>query len=90
MLRAGVELHLEVGATGYVVRKIYKRSVTKMRQKLKKLNRKLIAGRMTFADIWTTWQSWRSYARRFDAWHTIQNMGKLFDQLFVQGWLSPT
>lgn len=75
--------------TGYVVRKIYKRSVTKMRQKLKKLNRKLIAGRMTFADIWTSWQSWRSYARRFDAWHTIQNMGKLFDRLFIHGWLSP-
>ena len=75
--------------TGYVVRKIYKRSVTKMRQKLKKLNRKLIAGRMTFGDIWTTWQSWRSYARRFDAWHTIQNMGKLFDRLFIHGWLSP-
>lgn len=69
--------------TGKVVKKIYKRSVTKMRQKLKKLHKMLLAGKLTFEDIWTTWQSWRSYARRFDAWHAIQNMGQLFDQLFI-------
>ena len=69
--------------TGKVVKKIYKRSVTKMRQKMKKLNRKLASGRLTFGDIWTTWQSWRSYALRFNAWHTVQSMGRLYDQLFV-------
>ena len=72
-----------LAGTGKVVKKIYKRSVTKMRQKLKKLRLRWLAGKMTFADIYASWQSWRSYAEKFDAWHTIQNMGKLFNELFV-------
>lgn len=76
--------------TGRVVKKIYKRSVTRMRMKLKKLRRKFDAGILSYTDIWTTWQSWRSYALRFDAWHTVQNMGALFDRLYIDGWLSTT
>lgn len=74
--------------TGKVVRKIYKRSVTRMRMKLKKLSRKLDAGALAFPDIWATWQSWRAYAQRFDAWHTIQNMAKLYYKLFISGFLA--
>ena len=69
--------------TGRVVRKIYKRSVTKMRQKLKKLRLRWLAEKMTFADIAASWQSWKSYAQKFHAWHTVQNMGKLYNQLFL-------
>ena len=71
--------------TGKVVKKIYKRSITRMRMKLKKLAKKLDAGKLTFPDIWVTWQSWRAYALRFDAWRTIQNMGKLYCKLFIDG-----
>ena len=76
-------------STGRVVMKIYKRSVTRMRRKLKALKRKLDEGKMAFPDIWATWQSWRSYARRFDAWNTIQTMGQLFDKLFIEPFLNP-
>ena len=53
------------------------------RQKMKKLHRKYLRGKMTFADIYATWQSWRSYAARFNAWHTVQNMGALYTNLFI-------
>lgn len=69
--------------SGKVVRKIYKRSITVMRRKLKHLRKKLDEGKITFEDIWGTWQSWRSYAQRFEAWHTIHNMGNLFNSLFI-------
>lgn len=69
--------------TGKVVKKIYKRSVTVMRRKLKKLAVKFRQGGMTFEDIRATWQSWKSYAERFHAWRTIQNMGKLYNSLFI-------
>lgn len=72
--------------TGRIVRKIYHRSVTKMRQKLKVFSRLLDAGVMTFADVYASWQSWKAYASNFNAYHTIQNMGKLFDKLFIQNW----
>lgn len=69
--------------SGKVVKKIYKRSVTRMRIKLKKLHRKMAAGKMTFSDVFATWQSWKSYAEKFDAYHTVQNMAKLYAQLFI-------
>ena len=69
--------------SGKVVKKIYKRSVTRMRRKLKKLAVKLQEGRMGFEDVRATWQSWKSYAARFHAWHTVQSMGKLYNSLFI-------
>lgn len=69
--------------TGKVVRKIYKRSVTKMRIKLKKLKRIYEAGGLAFSDIYATWQSWRAYASKFDSYHTTQNMARLYTQLFL-------
>ena len=82
-----LKMRVFLTSTGKVVKKIYKRSVTRMRQKMKKLRRKLDAGKLKFEDIWITWQSWRAYAQRFDAWHAIQNMSKLYYQLFIRDWL---
>lgn len=68
--------------SGRIVKKIYKRSITKMRQKLKKLRRRMDAGKMKFEDIEATWQSWASYAAKFNAWHTVRNMRALYTGLF--------
>lgn len=70
-------------ATGKVIKKIYKSSVTKMRRKLKKFFPMMPSGVLTYQDICQAFQSWRSYAAHFNAWHTIKNMEKLFDQLFI-------
>ena len=43
--------------SGRIVRKIYRRSVTKMRRKLKSLRRKADQGIMTYADVYHSWQS---------------------------------
>lgn len=69
--------------SGEVVKKIYKKSVTKMRRKLKSLRFKMDGYKLTHADIYAAFQSWRSYAKHFDAWHSIRNMERLFDSLFV-------
>lgn len=70
-------------ASGKVVKKIYKKSVTKMRRKLKSLRFKMDGYKLTHADIYAAFQSWRSYAKHFDAWHSIRSMERLFDSLFV-------
>lgn len=70
-------------STGKVVRKIYRRSVTKQRQKIKRLHRKFLAGEIAFEGCYTSMQSWVAYAKTFDAYHTIQNMCSLFDSLFI-------
>ena len=68
--------------TGRVVKKIYKRSVTKQRQKLKKFAQLVKQGKMSIEDVYTSFQSWKAYARHFDAWNTIRNMEQLFRELF--------
>lgn len=70
-------------STGKVVQKIYKRSVTRMRIKLKKLKKMFDAKKITSAEVYMSWQSWKSYAEHFNAWHTIQNMAALYDRLFM-------
>ena len=78
-----LKIRIYLTSSGKVVKKIYKRSVTRMRQKLKKLREKLIAGKLSFKDIYATWQSWRSYAMGFHAWRTIQTLGKLYNKLYI-------
>lgn len=74
--------------TGKVIRKIRRRTITKMRQKLKSLKVLQEQGVIEYADIYACWQSWKSYAENFNAYHTIKNMAKLFDELFIKSWLS--
>ncbi len=78
-----LKMRIYITPTGKIVKKIYKRSIVKQRQKMKKLRRKLAEGVVTLDDCYNSWQSWKAYALRFDAWHTIQTMGKLYDNLFV-------
>ena len=76
--------------TGKVVRKIYKRSVTRMRRKMKKLRRMWKEKRIEFADIYTSWQSWKAYASKFNSYHTIQNLAKLYTNLYIKEWEDPS
>jgi len=69
--------------SGRIIKKIAHKSVVRMRRKLKKFVAKVEAGIMTRQDVYQSWQSWRAYARNFNAYHTIQNMGKLYNRLFV-------
>ena len=72
--------------SGRVVRKVYRGSVIRMRRKLKSFHRLVQEEKMSQDDIYTSWQSWRSYANRFDAHRTIESLGRLYNQLFIQEW----
>lgn len=69
--------------TGKIIKKIYKRSVTKMRQKLKKFVKHVDSVKMTYNDVYCAFQSWKAYALHFNAYHTIQNMSELYNNLFI-------
>ncbi|MBE5956357.1 MAG: Reverse transcriptase (RNA-dependent DNA polymerase) [Lachnospiraceae bacterium] len=68
--------------SGKVVRKIYKRSVTKMRQKLKAFKRLYDNKEMNFEQLRGSLQSWLSYALNFDACGTAKNTVLLIKDLF--------
>ena len=69
--------------TGRVLKKIPHRSVTRQRRKLKALRRKVESGAMTWDDVHQSLQSWRAYARQFDAHKTVLRMEALFDALYA-------
>ena len=71
--------------SGKVVKKMYKRSITKMRTKLKKFKVKVDAGDMTYDDVLASWNSWEAYSNGFNAWHTVNNMQELYMKLFMPG-----
>lgn len=68
---------------GRIVRKIYRRSITKMRQKLKSFKIKVNEKKMSVTDVYQSWQSWQAYAHNFDAYKTLQSMTALYNRLFT-------
>ena len=79
-----LKVRTHVTQTGHIVRRIYPRSVTRQRRKLKKLRHLLNNGEMLPDDVYNSFQSWDSHAARFDTWRTRQSMRKLFAQLFPE------
>jgi hypothetical protein len=69
--------------SGKVIRKICKRSITKMRRKLKSMHELLKKGQVTYKDVYNLWQSWKGYAIKFKAWLTVREMGSLYNRLFI-------
>lgn len=68
--------------TGKLIKKIYRRSVTKMRQKLKAFSRMVKEGKLLMKSVREAWQSWFSYAKQFNAHRTIRSMFSLYAKLF--------
>lgn len=81
-----LKARFRITPTGKVIRKMYKRSVTKMRQKLKKFKKMVSEGIMEYKDVYTSWQSWRAYAKGFDSYRTIKSMEKFYNELFIEKW----
>ena len=71
-----------VTPTGRIIKKIYKRSVTRMRRKLKSFCNLVHCGKMTIEDVEIAFQSWCAYASNFNAYHTLHNMISLYNTLF--------
>lgn len=70
-----------------IIKKPDKKSITRQRRKLKKLKALKDQGTITQEDIYTSFQSWRAHASRCNAWHTIKNMEKLYNELFIDDWI---
>jgi hypothetical protein len=69
---------------GKVIRRADPESRKRMRRKLRKFKSMLEAGKMSSADVYKAYQSWRgNYRRRFDAYHTVRRMDALYTALFI-------
>jgi hypothetical protein len=70
--------------SGKVLRRPCKDSTKRMRRKLKKFRALIDGNRMDYHDLRTAYQSWRgNYKKRFNAYHRVRFMDKLYNELFI-------
>lgn len=68
--------------SGRILKRLVRKSVKIMRQKLIKFTDFLDDGRLNVKDIYMSFQSWRAYARSFDAYRSINKLEELFKELY--------
>jgi retron-type reverse transcriptase len=71
--------------TGKVIKKIYKRSITVRRRKMKKYRKMIddVSSKFTFANAFIAHQSWyHGYAANFNAFQTRESIRRLYNKLF--------
>ena len=71
---------------GEVIRRQNRKSITMERRKLKKLKKKLDENVITFSDIRNSYESWKGSLKGKKCYRILQNMNKLFNTLFIDGW----
>lgn len=77
-----LKIRFFITPSGKVIKKVYKRSVVKMRKKLKKFKIFAEKGKMSLSDIYQSYQSWRNYISNMDSYYTRTRMDELYDSLF--------
>ena len=68
--------------SGYIVRRVWKKSVICMRRKLKKLHKKWLNNELTINDISISFQSWVSHLKGLDVYKTLKGIKQLYNFLF--------
>lgn len=78
---AWLKVRFLITKSGKVIRKVSRGNVTRMRRKLKALKILLKRGTVKAEDVVASWQSWKSYVMRFDAYHAWHTMKSLLPPL---------
>ena len=73
----------KISKTGKIIRMLTRSNVSKERIKLKKLAKMRDAGLITCEDMKISYNSWKGYAKKKNAFKTIQCMDRLFDDLLI-------
>lgn len=69
--------------TGYLVKRVWRKSVVRMRRKLKKLRRKYDDGQLDYSDILASYRSWLSHLRGLNVYRTVRSTEHLLSVLFI-------
>ena len=68
--------------TGKVICKLNRNSIKAIRRKLKIFRKWMDEGKFDIEDVCTSYQSWRGFAAKKNAYHTLTNMDRYFVNLF--------
>ena len=77
-----LKIRYRVTDSGHIVKRVWKKSVVRMRRKMKKLKGKYDDGTISLFDIHQSYQSWRSHTAGLQMYHTMKRMDELYYNLF--------
>lgn len=69
--------------SGKIIKKISKDTIIRNRKKLKKLKNKLDNNKITYKDIYNSYQSHVGRLKQFNNYYALKNFQKLHNQLFI-------
>lgn len=70
--------------TGKIIKLSKGDSVLREKRKLKKFLKKIKERKMSMADVYTSYQSWRgNFKKRFNEYEKVKRMDKLYNELFI-------
>lgn len=67
--------------SGKVVRRLWKKSATRMSRKLRKFKKKVIDGIMTWQDVVNSFTSWLSHIKGLQCYRTVKSLKRKYEQL---------
>lgn len=67
---------------GYVVKKLTREGIVRMRRKLKKFRVLVDEGKMGLDDVYNSMQSWLAHAKGTNSHKTVESMKKLYNELY--------
>lgn len=79
-----LKARISITDTGKIIKRIPPSSVTRARQRLKRLAPMIQDGRLDFTDARASFSSWMAYAANFMAHYAIERMNMFFKDLFVR------
>lgn len=71
-----------VTETGRIVKRVWHKSVVRMRRKLKKLKKKVDAGILKISDVKQSFNSWKSHTKGLRIYWTMKNMVELMADIY--------
>jgi hypothetical protein len=70
--------------SGKILKRPCRASTVRMRKRLVRFKNLLDNGKMSYWDVYSSYESWRgTYRRRFNAYYRVGKMDKLYNKLFV-------
>ena len=78
-----LKIKFQLTDSGYLIKRVWRTSVVRMRRKLKKLRRKLDDGKITVSDVYASYQSWVSHTHGLNVHRTLRSMDRLFSKLYA-------
>lgn len=72
--------------TGRVIHRMPHDNIVRERRKLKTMAEMVEDGELAYQDARTQYGSWRGNAQWYNAYHTIERMDELHDDLFINDW----